>query len=143
MDDKNKLLLKLLQQNAREATSSLARKLQLSRTAVQERINKLEKQGIIGGYTVQLNTEFEKRQIKAFVVMRTKQKLTSQVVTALSRIDEIQSLRTISGIYDLIAIVQADSTEVIDQVLDRVGMIPGLEKTLSSIELSVKFDRQA
>lgn len=141
MDDKNKLLLKLLQQNARESTSSLARKLSLSRTAVQERIHKLENQGVIAGYTVKLHAEFEKRQIKAWVVMRTKQKLNRQVVTALSKIDEITSLRTISGVYDLIATLQADSTQMMDEVLDRVGLTPGVEKTLSSIELSIKFER--
>lgn len=130
-----------MQQNARESTSALARKLQLSRTAVQERITKLEKQGVIAGYTVKLNGEFEKRQIHAWVVMRTKQKLTREVVGALSRIEQIKSLRTISGIYDLIATVEAENTEVIDQVLDRIGATPGVEKTCSSIELSIKFDR--
>jgi DNA-binding Lrp family transcriptional regulator len=108
---------------------------------VQERITKLEKQGVIAGYTVKLNGEFEKRQIHAWVVMRTKQKLTREVVGALSRIEQIKSLRTISGIYDLIATVEAENTEVIDQVLDRIGATPGVEKTCSSIELSIKFDR--
>jgi DNA-binding Lrp family transcriptional regulator len=141
MDEKNKQLLALLKVNARETTSSLARKLQLSRTAVQERINKLEKRGVIAGYTVKLNKEYEKRLIKTWVVMATKQKLTADVVTALKRIEQVKSLRTISGIYDLIATIQAEDTETIDHVLDQIGAVKGIEKTLSSIELSIKFDR--
>ena len=141
MDEKNKQLLELLKANAREPTSSLARKLQLSRTAVQERINKLEKQGVIAGYTVTLNKEYEKRLIKTWVVMATRQKLTADVVTALKRIEQVKSLRTISGIYDLIATIQAPDTETIDHVLDQIGAVKGIEKTLSSIELSIKFDR--
>ncbi|MFT4929884.1 MAG: DNA-binding Lrp family transcriptional regulator [Phenylobacterium sp.] len=141
MDEKNKYLLKLLQQNARESISSLARKLNLSRTAVQERIHKLENQGIIAGYTVKLNTEYEKRQIKAWVTMRTKQKLNRQVVAELSKIEEITSLRTVSGVYDLIATVLADSTDAMDDVLDRMGTTTGVEKTQSSIVLSIKFER--
>jgi DNA-binding Lrp family transcriptional regulator len=141
MDEKNKQLLELLTANARESTSSLARKLQLSRTAVQERISKLEKQGVIAGYTVKLNKEYEKRLIKTWVVMATRQKLTPQVVTALRRIEQVKSLRTISGIYDLIATIQAEDTNPIDRVLDQIGAVEGVEKTLSSIELSIKFDR--
>jgi DNA-binding Lrp family transcriptional regulator len=141
VDEKNKYLLKLLQQNARESISSLARKLNLSRTAVQERIHKLENQGIIAGYTVKLNTEYEKRQIKAWVTMRTKQKLNRQVVAELSKIEEITSLRTVSGVYDLIATVLADSTDAMDDVLDRMGTTTGVEKTQSSIVLSIKFER--
>lgn len=141
MDEKNQQLLKLLTLNARESTSSLARKLHLSRTAVQERINKLENQGVIAGYTVKLNQQYQKRQIKAWVTMKIKQKLTAQVVAAMSKIEEITSLRTISGIYDLIATVQAETTETIDQVLDDIGRIEGIEKTISSIELSIRFER--
>jgi DNA-binding Lrp family transcriptional regulator len=141
MNAKNEQLLALLSANARESTSSLARKLNLSRTAVQERINKLEHAGIIGGYTVKLNKEYEKNQIKAWVTIKTRQKLTGQVVTALSRIEQIKSLRSISGMYDLIAGVQAENTELIDGVLDQIGAIEGIEQTISSIVLSIKFDR--
>ena len=141
MDAKNQKLLKLLTETARESTSSLARKLQLSRTAVQERINKLQKDGVIAGFTVKLDREYEKRLIKTWVLMQTRQRLSQQVVASLSRIEEVTSLRTISGTYDLIATLQAESTERIDEVLDQISEIDGIEKTISSIELSVKFER--
>ena len=141
MDKTNQLLLQLLKQNARESTASLARKLNLSRTAVQERISKLESQGVIAGYTVKLTEDYQKRIIKAWVTMKIKQKLTAQVVAAISRMEHVTSLRTISGIYDLIATISAENTETIDRVLDEIGCLEGIEKTISSIELSVKFER--
>ena len=141
MDKTNQLLLQLLNQNARESTASLARKLNLSRTAVQERISKLESQGVIAGYTVKLTEDYQKRIIKAWVTMKIKQKLTAQVVAAISRMEHVTSLRTISGIYDLIATISAENTETIDRVLDEIGCLEGIEKTISSIELSVKFER--
>lgn len=141
MDSKNKQLLNLLSANARESTSALARKLNLSRTAVQERISKLENQGVIAGYTVKLNPEYEKHLIKVWVTIKTRQKLTGQVVTALSRIDEIKSLRTISGHYDLIATIASETTDELDKVLDQIGAVEGIEQTVSSIELSIRFER--
>ena len=47
-------LLSLLKANAREPTASLARKLGLARSTVQERIARLERSGTIAGYTVRL-----------------------------------------------------------------------------------------
>lgn len=141
MDAINKQLLNLLSANARESTSALARKLNLSRTAVQERINKLEKQGVIAGYTVKLNPEYEKHLIKVWVTIKTRQKLTGQVVASLQRIDEIKSLRTISGHYDLIATISAETTDELDKVLDLIGAVEGIEQTVSSIELSIRFER--
>lgn len=141
MDKTNQQLLQLLTENARESTSSLARKLNLSRTAVQERINKLESSGIIAGYTVKLNHEYEKRLIKAWVTLKIKQKLTNQVVADMKRIEEVKCLRAINGNYDLIASITAETTESIDKVLDKIGSMEGVVQTISAIELSVRFDR--
>ncbi|ABC28350.1 Transcriptional regulator [Hahella chejuensis KCTC 2396] len=141
MDEKNQRLLDLLQANAREATSSLARKLNLSRTAVHERIAKLEAEGVICGYTVRLDKEYEKKRISAQVMIEINPKLNKQVETALRRIDEVRSLYTINGQYDFIALIRAETTEQIDEVLDHIGEIEGIEKTMSSIVLSTKFER--
>ncbi|AZZ93922.1 AsnC family transcriptional regulator [Hahella sp. KA22] len=141
MDEKNQRLLDLLQANAREATSSLARKLNLSRTAVHERIAKLEAEGVIRGYTVRLDKEYEKKRISAQVMIEINPKLNKQVETALRRIDEVRSLYTINGQYDFIALIRAETTEQIDEVLDHIGEIEGIEKTMSSIVLSTKFER--
>ncbi|MBU6950633.1 MULTISPECIES: Lrp/AsnC family transcriptional regulator [unclassified Hahella] len=141
MDEKNQRLLDLLQANAREATSSLARKLNLSRTAVHERIAKLEAEGVIRGYTIRLDKEYEKKRISAQVMIEINPKLNKQVETALRRIDEVRSLYTINGQYDFIALIRAETTEQIDEVLDHIGEIEGIEKTMSSIVLSTKFER--
>ena len=90
---------------------------------------------------MKLDNEYEKRLIKAWVTIKTRQKLNKQVVAAISRIDDVCSLRSISGVYDLIATVQAENPGKIDEVLDRIGGIEGIEKTISSIELSIKFER--
>jgi len=55
MRDTDERLVALLRANAREPTASLARKLGLARSTVQERIARLERQGTIKGYTVRLS----------------------------------------------------------------------------------------
>ena len=54
MDAKDRSLIALLRANARESTASLARKLGVARSTVQERLTRLEKDGTIAGYTVRV-----------------------------------------------------------------------------------------
>jgi DNA-binding Lrp family transcriptional regulator len=61
LDATDEKLLKLLTANSREGTSSLARKLGLSRSTVQDRINKLVDRKVIAGFTVKTHTVLKAR----------------------------------------------------------------------------------
>ena len=54
---------------------------------------------------------------------------------------EVRSLAAISGTFDLMAELAAETTARIDAVLDAIGHLKGVQKTMSSIVLSVKFER--
>jgi len=58
--DKDRELLAVLSENARMPTATIARRLGLSRTTVQARIERLEREGIIAGYGVRLSESYEK-----------------------------------------------------------------------------------
>jgi DNA-binding Lrp family transcriptional regulator len=134
-------LLSLLRANAREPIAALARKLGLARSTVQERLARLERSGVIAGYTLREGAAFTGRQIAAHVMISVDPKQTERIVAELRRIPELRSLSAVSGAYDLIATVAADTTARIDTVLDEIGKIKGIERTMSSIILSVKFER--
>jgi len=141
MDKTDKEIIQLLSQDARTSTTSLAASVGLSRSTVQERIKRLESSGIISGYTVRLSEGYRGRQIHAHVMISLVPKRQAEVVTALRKMVSVDSLYAISGEYDLIAHVNADSTDDIDATLDTIGIMEGIEKTRSSIILSTKFER--
>ncbi len=141
LDRKNQQLIKLLRTNARTAVSSLAKQLNLSRTAVHERIKKLELSGVIQGYTVRLNRNTEAHSIRAQVMISVAPQFNAKVATALRALDAVESLHAVSGVFDLLASIRANSTNEVDEVLDRIGAIEGVERTQSAILLSTKFER--
>jgi DNA-binding Lrp family transcriptional regulator len=141
MDDTDKTLISLLQANARASTAELARKLQLSRSTVKDRILRLERQGIIKGYGVKLSETFGEGQITAHVMIDVDPKQSGQIVRQLGKINAIKALYAVNGIHDLLAITTTDSTQALDRALDQIGDIEGIEKTVSSIVLSTKFER--
>ena len=60
MDDTDRRLLEILREDARAPTAQLARALGLSRTTVQSRLERLERSGVITGYTVRLSDAHER-----------------------------------------------------------------------------------
>jgi len=134
-------LLLHLRQNARCSVSDLARALDLSRSTVQNRIAKLEASGVIRGYSVELGGEYSATQVEAHVSIKVFQKLTARTNAALEQISQVSQLYSVSGEYDLIAIVQAQSLEELSAVLDEIGNLEGVERTNSAVVLETRFRR--
>lgn len=140
-DDKDRTLLALLSANSRESTAELARKMGLSRTTVTSRIERLERLGVISGYTVRFSEEYAEGQIKAHVMIRSDPKQAVGIFRALRQIPSVRALHTVNGEYDMVAMVSTGSTRELDDTLDRIGHVPGVDKTVSSIILTTRFER--
>ncbi|HET6553629.1 MAG TPA: Lrp/AsnC family transcriptional regulator [Dyella sp.] len=141
IDSQDQALLALLREDARTSTTELARRLKLSRTTVQSRIERLKTRGVITGFTVKSGETYERGQVQAHVMINALPKLSQRVEVALRHLPEVRKLYTISGVYDLIAIVSTDSVQAMDRLLDRIGALEGVDRTQSAIVLSTRIDR--
>ena len=141
MTPKDRQLIDLLKVNAREPVASLARKLQVARTTVQERMRRLEETGTIAGYTVRLGQTAERPALTAHVLLEVNPKKADAVIRELKTLPAIRGFYALSGSFDYLAIVETASTREMDDVLDQVGKLEGVAKTESSVILSIKFER--
>ena len=139
--DSDSKLIALLKTNVREPAASLARKLGLARSTVQERIARLERERVIKGYTVRLGEEIDARSLRAVVMITADPKQADRVGAELKKMAEVRSLSAVSGAYDMMAMVEADTPAKMDTALDRIGKAHGVARTVSSIVLSEKFSR--
>ncbi len=138
---KDRELLAILSENAREQTATIARRLGLSRTTVQAKIDRLERDGVIAGYGVKLSDAYESGMVKAHVLITIAPKTLARITTELHAISAVRTLHSVSGSFDLIAVVEATSIAELDHLIDRIGEIEGVERTLSSIILSTRIRR--
>jgi len=141
MDAIDEKLIFALRENARASTAELARLVGRSRTSVQSRIERLEKGGVIVGYGVRLGPGHGGGAVRAHVMIKVGPKEARAVTAALRGIDQVRVLHSVSGEVDLIAVAMAASVAEMDQVIDRIGALDGVERTTSSIILSTKFER--
>jgi DNA-binding Lrp family transcriptional regulator len=134
-------LISKLRENARRSTSEIARELGVSRSTVNSRIKRLEDSGIIKGYTLVYGDNYASQLVTAHVLIKVNQKLTAKTNRELHQVPQIRAVHAISGDYDLIAEIEADSTALLSQILDQVGNLEGVERTNSSLILETKFKR--
>lgn len=139
--DKDETLIALLRENARMPVAEIARQLGVSRTAAQVRLEKLERTGVIDGYTVRLSSAFRRNRVRAMVMIKSPPATRAGVEMALGKMPALTSLHSISGAYDLAAEVSAPSVEDLDTVIDAIGVLDGVADTQSSIILSTKIER--
>ncbi len=142
-DQTDRDLLALLQTNARESTAGLARKLGVARTTVVARLARLERDGVIVGYTVRLGLDEREPRVMAHVGIVHEPQRGRDVMRQMQKLPELVQLLSVSGEFDYIAVVRAESTERLDSLLDAIGAIEGVIRTTTSVVLGVRIDRSA
>ena len=141
LDTLDRQLIDLLKVNARLPIVKLAKALGCARSTAQLRLKALEDSGVITGYTVDVSVARSKAGIRAMVLISIESKNEPDVMRALTRRHEIVKLYTVSGRYDLCAMLSTESTHELDAVIDKIRMIKGVVDTFSTILLSTKLDR--
>ena len=127
-------LLSLLRQNARASTAEIARRLKLSRTTVQSRIDRLERDGVIAGYTVRLRPDAVTDEIRAWASVAVEGNQQS-VVRALLGEPGVSALHDTNGRWDLLAELRVADLEALSRTLERIRKIPGVSATETSVHL--------
>lgn len=141
LSEKDEELLSILRCNARASVSDIARATGVSRTAVQNRINKLENNGIIKAYSIVLGSEYSHQMISANVSLKVHPNLRKNISITLRKMHQISHIYSISGEFDLLVTVQAATLEKLSNTLDIVCALDGVERTNSSIILDTIFER--
>ncbi len=142
VSEKDHALLEVLRANAREPVASLARKLGLSRTTVQDRLRRLEEQGVIEGYTIKLAKAAVPQSFSAWVSIAVEPRKHIDVAKMLAKFPQIEVLHAVSGKVDLVALVRASSAESMDEILDRITVLNGITHVETAVILSTKLDRR-
>jgi DNA-binding Lrp family transcriptional regulator len=139
--DADNALIAILRENARAPTAEIARRLGVSRTTAQSRLDRLERRGVITGYTLRLSEEQTRSLLRAHILLTIMPKLIREVEAGLRQIPAVRTLHSVSGNFDMIAIIEAKSVGELDELADRIGALEGVERTSTSLILSTRIER--
>ncbi|AXI44227.1 Lrp/AsnC family transcriptional regulator [Sulfitobacter sp. SK011] len=141
IDETDRALITCLQTNARQPVADLARTLGLARTTVQARLDRLERSGTIIGYTARLGAAVDAK-LHATALVSIEPRSSPAVLARLRSLPGVRVVHTTSGRFDLLVQIAADTTEELDETLDKIGEARGVKSSESLIHLSTKLDRR-
>jgi DNA-binding Lrp family transcriptional regulator len=135
MDDIDQKLIALLRQDARLSIAVLAARLKVSRGTVTNRMTRLEKDGVIAGYTLRLRSDVQTQQIKAWMSIAVEGNRTREVIANLMGEPGVASLMDTNGRWDLLAELRAENLQDLAKTLERIRLLKGISNTETSIHL--------
>jgi len=141
-DELDRKIIRELQRNARESTSNIAARLDVARSTVHERIARMEKDGVISGYSVVLSRNPSIENVQVMVFLEVKQQETRKILHRISQYSEVRVCLSINGDFDLFLCIEAPRIEDLDIVIDDIGMMPGVLRTKSYVVFGRRFDRR-
>jgi Lrp/AsnC family leucine-responsive transcriptional regulator len=138
LDKTDEKILEELTRNARLAHNDIAMKVNLSRNAVRLRIERLERDGYIRGYTiVKGGPPSDVGPINALIFVYRKDRMRgAEVVRSIIAMPEIVSCNVMSGDLDIVLTVEATSSDRIHRVWSEISALPGVLNTVTSFVLS-------
>lgn len=135
MDKFDKAIIAVLRHNARESVTSIADKVNLSRSAVKERINKMEAAGVIRGYQVMLS-ESQKEGVSVYFEIQHNNARCKEVLPHLQSIPEVITCHGISGDMDLLVFVKAGSMRRIHEIREYLDGLQDFVKIKTHVVMS-------
>ncbi|MBC7991245.1 MAG: Lrp/AsnC family transcriptional regulator [Luteimonas sp.] len=138
IDDK---LIALLQDNARLSTVALAKAVGLSRSTVQERLQRLEQAGVIAQYTVRLGSGGD--PLQAWLFLRYADGFScDDVMPLLAGLPQVQLVHSVAGEIDLLVLVQAGSPGMLADLRERIAAFKGVDDVTTVPVLRATLDRR-
>jgi Lrp/AsnC family leucine-responsive transcriptional regulator len=138
-------ILELLQADARSSNTDIAREVGLVPSAVLERIRRLEKKGVIEGYTARVNPKALGLGLAAYVSVRVLDRPGSQeTAKQLTKLPEVLEIHNIAGPDCLLVKVRAADTEDLARLLrDSFGRIRTIKSTRTTVVLETVKETSA
>lgn len=144
MDLMDKSILLLLEENARMTVSEISNRINLSVSAVSERLKKLEHTGIIEQYTTIINPKYMNKNLKAIMQLALDDQGFAGKFEAFVRDeDEILECLYIAGEFDYLLKIVTEDTESLREILHRIKGMDGVGKTKTTVSLSTLKNRHS
>lgn len=138
IDDVDRSILELLQENARISAAEISRSIGLAQSAVHQRIRKLEESGVVLGYEARVNPRAVGRGLVSFVRVQTGESaVASEITAALVELPEVLEVHRVVGEDCFFVKVRVEGPEALAELLDeKLQRVPGVASTKTTIVLT-------
>jgi len=137
IDDLDRELIGLLRVDSRKPAATLAKALKVSRGTIQNRIERLVRDGVIQGFTIKTRPD-DPNRVRAVMTIAIEGERSQAVVKVLKGFPEVSAVHTTNGRWDLVAELDVETLAGFSHALDRIRQIEGIASTETSILLATQ-----
>jgi len=142
LDDIDRHILTLLQEDCRTAYARLGEQVGLSAPAVLERIKKLEAAGVVVGYHAALDARAVGLDVTAFIgVITDSPDSLARFEEQVLALDDVLECHHVTGEYTLLLKVKTASTSSLERLISRIRALDGVARTETTVVLSTLSER--
>ena len=142
MDATDRKIVTLLRENARRSFKDIGRHVHLSAPAVKRRVDRLEREGVIRGYTAIVDPASFGWHTEAFVDLYCDGRMPGEAIKrAVQTEPGVVSAHTVAGEASALLHVMAEDTQDLESCLERIRATEGIDRTVTEVVLSTLFQR--
>ncbi|MBL3704586.1 AsnC family transcriptional regulator [Sulfitobacter sp. BDSS02] len=138
MDKTDERLIAALKEDGRASISDLAASLNLSRTTVRTRLERLQASGDILGFSVVLKRDVVSQPVRGLMMIGIEGRGTDRITRQLIALPQVRAVHSTNGRWDLIVAIGAETLEEFDTVLAQIRRFDGIAHSETNLLLNTK-----
>ena len=144
LDDTDRKILALLRENSRRTLADIGGQVSLSVAAVKRRVERLERDGVIKGYTARIDTSMLGDAIEVLMEVYCADRTSpGDIHHTFEHLDEVVTASTVGGEADVLVRLRVDGVKHLEEVVEQVRRDPNVVRTRTMLVLSTFIDRSA
>ena len=142
MDAVDRTIVSLLREDARRSFKDIGRHVHLSAPAIKRRVDRLERDGVIRGYTAIVDPASFGWHTEAFVDLYCAGRMPGEAIKrAVAGEPGVVSAHTVAGEASALIHVMAEDTRDLELALERIRSVDGIDRTVTEVVLSTLVQR--
>ncbi|MCZ2808887.1 MAG: Lrp/AsnC family transcriptional regulator [Candidatus Bathyarchaeota archaeon] len=137
MDDIDRNIIRLLQQDARKSFNKIAESLGIAVGTAYNRVKNLEDKGVLKGYTVMLDSAKLGYGLTALILIEAEGRYLPEVENELAKLDEVICIYDITGDYDIAVVARFRNRSTLNSFIKSALKMPHVSRTVTNVVLNV------
>ncbi|GAA0257542.1 Lrp/AsnC family transcriptional regulator [Halobaculum roseum] len=141
LDDTDREILRILQEDARTPFSEVARRIDMSSATVHDRVSRMEEAGVLRGYRAEVDPKALGYGVSAFVGLRVQQGHEEDALETLREVEGVREVHLTTGEYDVMLRVYAESTDDLrDLMFGQIATMDGFDRSQTMVILGTDYE---
>ncbi|WP_375573119.1 Lrp/AsnC family transcriptional regulator [Ahrensia marina] len=143
MDNQDIAIVSELRRNARASISDLAVLVGLSRATVRNRLERLQKEGTIVGFTAILADDVREHPVRGLMMLGIEGRGTDRITRTITGLADVKAVHSTNGKWDLIVEIGTQTLEDLDSVITKVRKLDGVMTSETNLLLTTHMTTRA